>query len=206
MDRYQGKIFCIGLNKTGTCSLTQALTDHGYRFLPQLKGELQLDTYLKGDIQQIIETCINTKENYDAFQDVPFSLPHTYRQLYRFYPKAKYILTVRSDFETWYNSIIRFHTGLIHNLDHLSGFAYIRKGWLYDIMTKIYGCPKDDPYNKECLRNCYELHIQAVQNFFAHAPNQLLVIDIAKKDSYSKLCQFLSVTPKYGQFPWLNRS
>jgi hypothetical protein len=71
------KVFCIGLSRTGTTSLEQALRDLGYRLGDQHQGELLLPQYAVRNFRPIVEFCLTA----DAFQDAPFSFPFIYLAL-----------------------------------------------------------------------------------------------------------------------------
>lgn len=91
-DSDEEKIFCIGRNKTGTTTIAHTLAELGYRVAPQRYAELLADDcYLRGKFGLIVEFC----RYYNAFQDVPFSWPRTYRVLDEAFPNARFILTVR---------------------------------------------------------------------------------------------------------------
>ena len=70
------KIFCIGLNKTGTTSLGLFFEKAGFNVAKQHEGELLLRSYINRDFKEI--TKYVTKSKYSVFQDVPFSLPLTF--------------------------------------------------------------------------------------------------------------------------------
>ena len=103
MKNEKYKIFGIGLHRTGTSSLNEALNILGYR---------SIHTPL--DIYPDIDTRIIDK--YDAFTDNP--IPLLYKQLDRLYPGAKFILTTR-DLDSWIKSVKwLFTTGsIIFNWD-----------------------------------------------------------------------------------------
>jgi hypothetical protein len=91
--RNTSKIFCIGFNKTGTTSLYHALLREGLKVGDQPTAERLLASYVDGDFDPIVEYCKTAR----AFQDVPFSMPNTYRHLYHAFPDAKFILSVREE-------------------------------------------------------------------------------------------------------------
>ena len=97
---HQGKIFCVGRNKTGTTSLEQALRGFNYRLGNQRQGELLLDDWARRDFRRIAQLAASA----DAFQDTPFSLPFTYQTLDAAFPGSKLILTLRSSPQDWYES------------------------------------------------------------------------------------------------------
>ena len=86
MTKTGPKIFGIGLSKTGTTSLAQALEALGYR----TKDNLGVVTYASGDLSSI---DLDVVDAHDALTDTP--IPSFYRELDAAYPGSKFILTVR---------------------------------------------------------------------------------------------------------------
>lgn len=150
-DIKKNKIFCIGLNKTGTTSLERALVDLGYKPGDQVRGELLIDSWIKRDFNPIIDLC----KTAEFFQDAPFSFPFTFAHLDMAFPDSKFILTVRSDPEQWYKSITKFHGGLwgkggeIPTREDLERAEYRYKGHAYHAIKHIFMTDDDDLYNKK---------------------------------------------------------
>lgn len=200
------KVFCIGLNKTGTTSLEAAIKQLGYRLGSQHSGELLFDAWAQRDFSPIIELA----KTADAFQDVPFSLPYTYIALDQAFPDAKFILTVRDSPSQWRNSLIRFHSRLwadgvrVPTEDDLREAAYIYKGRQLKVRRLLYDYPAGRPYDEETLINHYQQHNQNVRDYFRHRPGKLLEINVANPDDYPRLCNFLGKEPVATGFPRLN--
>src|SRR5947208_12869418 len=94
------KVFVIGLNKTGTTSLGNALRILGYRkqgWGDFVSRKLFHDWY-SGNLQPLIQ--YSTKY-------LPW--PFAYEEMAAIYPDAKFILSVRGNEEIWWPSIAR-HT------------------------------------------------------------------------------------------------
>lgn len=202
------KIFCIGLNKTGTTTLQSTLAAHGFKVANQRDGEILLEDWFNRDFSRILKYT----KTAQFFQDVPFSLPYTYIILSHYYPKAKFILSLRDSAEIWYNSIVTFHSKLWADgkrkptITDLESANYIRKGFAYDFNKWVFDCPADDPYNSQCLISFYNKYNSDVRDFFKSRPNSLLEINVGKQENYFKLCKFLNVPPIYDNFPWLNKT
>jgi len=81
------KIFGIGLSKTGTSSLAQALAILGFR----TKDYPGVAQYIPGDLSTLDPAML---DGHDALTDTP--IPSLYPALDARYPGAKFILTVRS--------------------------------------------------------------------------------------------------------------
>ncbi len=199
------KVFCVGRNKTGTTSLKYVLLDFGYKLGDQRKGEQLLRYYKVGDWRPIRKYC----KSAEAFQDAPFSWPNTWLILHHYFPEGKFILTVRGEDE-WYRSITRYHSARFSEdrkrppiKEELKEARYVYKGFMWDSNRAVWKTPENDPYNKDILIRNYRNHNESVRHFFQDKPN-FLEIDVAKKDSYARLCEFLGREPKHDSFPHVN--
>jgi hypothetical protein len=207
-DRPGPKVFCIGLNKTGTTSLDRALKDLGYLMGHQPTAELLLEPWSRRDFGPIIEFA----KSADAFQDIPFSLPFTYQALDGAFPDARFLLTVRADAEEWYRSLTRFHAKLwtdgerIPTEQDLRKAFYREEGYVWRASRLIYDTPDSDPYHKPWLLAHYERHLVNVREYFRHRPGKLLEINLANDEDYLRMCAFLGKTPCGDTFPLLNKT
>src|SRR4051812_14602679 len=101
-DFLKEKVFCIGLNKTGTTSMKKVLENFGYKLNIQREAEMLSVEYSKRNFKPVIDHCLTA----DAFQDAPFSFPYTFVILDHYFPNAKFVLTVRDSTEQWYKSMV----------------------------------------------------------------------------------------------------
>lgn len=170
----------------------------------QRRAELLLDDYLAGNFDSIIDYC----NSAEVFQDCPFSYPETYKYLDMAFPRSKFILTIRDDTQEWCNSVIKFHSkrfgnGSLPSKRDLENSSYVYKGWIWKTFLHNYS-PKDenDLYNRENLSRSYENHNNEVLEYFKNRPNDLLVINLKRKDSFSIFIKFLGINPKIKGFPW----
>lgn len=77
------KVFCIGRGKTGSTSMYRALWDFGYLMGDELEAATLYDAYYyKDEFGPLIEYC----KRYEAFQDLPFSAPNTFKVLDAAFP------------------------------------------------------------------------------------------------------------------------
>ena len=202
------KIFCIGLNKTGTTSLKKEMELQGYVVGNQRLGELLFDDWVRRDFRRIIRLC----KTAQFFQDAPFSFPYTYIALDQTFPGSKFILTVRDDGEEWYNSLVNFHSKSWGNgnipptWEDLKESTYIYKGFPYHFVSCLFNSQKNDLYNKDKLIKYYNLHCSNVLTYFKYRPDDLFVINLKNNDSYSKFCNFLQCQQVRDSFPWLNKT
>lgn len=116
------RIFAIGLSRTGTRSLTQALKELGYR------------AYHYPPLPELLKYV----DRYEALTDITISL--VYKFLDKRYPNSKFILTIR-DMESWLESC-KNHIKNVRNYYKWKG--YVRKkiyhtiGYSRDMYIKAY--------------------------------------------------------------------
>ncbi|MGY5850495.1 sulfotransferase [Salegentibacter sp. F14] len=200
------KVFGIGANKTGTTSLKTAMTDLGYIIGSQKKAENFIYDWGNRDFHRIIKYCYSAQ----FFQDIPFSLPFTYVVLDHEFPGSKFILTIRNDSEEWYKSLINYHSlkwgsdNEIPDMKKLRSSSYRSQGWAWDALEIACNVSEDDPYNKKNLINYYESHNRAVQEYFRHRPNDLLILNPSESNAMKKLGDFLGVDTSGKVFPKVN--
>lgn len=206
LARNKQKIFCIGQNKTGTTSLFKTFKELNYVTATETESAKQLDNYINKDFGKIVKYCRRAQ----VFEDIPFSLPDTYKFLDEAYPGSKFILTIRKDSEIWYNSLVNFLSKLIGkgNLPTAQNFRnakYIQKGWVWKLFREIYSTPQDDLLNKEMLIKKYEDHNRNVIEYFK-GRDCLLVLNLEEEGAFEKFCQFLNITTHLKRFPWVHKT
>jgi sulfotransferase family protein len=167
-----GKIFGIGLSKTGTTSLHHALMQMGFnsKHYPQQSGLFACD--------------FSGLDPYDAVTDIPVAA--YYAQLDQAFPGAKFILTVR-DVDDWLASMERW----------LSRSRRPNE-FMLQMRLVVYGTIK---YHRGRLKQVYERHVQGVEDYFRARPNDLLVMNICAGDGWGKLCAFLGKPAPKVEFP-----
>lgn len=205
--RKRAKVFVIGRNKTGTTSMRQVLDSFGFRVADQTSAELMMEEWAKRDFGNIIKYC----KTADAFQDVPFSLDFTYQAVDQAFPGSKFILTVRSSSQEWYESLIRFHTKILGKnrlptADDLKAFSYRGIGWLWRQQQLVFGISERLLYDKGIYCKHYESHNQRVREYFRHRPEDLLELNLSDSEAMLSLCAFLGVKSEPGALPHLNKS
>jgi hypothetical protein len=206
----KSKVFCIGMNKTGTTSLKAALAEFGYKVGNQPDAERLLPNYLQGNFEPIINYC----KTANAFQDIPFSYTETFPYLDKAYPGSKFILTIRDNADEWYNSLTRFHAKIFNTTDKKPPTAkqlkdkldYRGRNWFYKSIVEAFQTDDQNPYNEKVLKTYYDNHIKVIESYFDNRPNDLLKINIKDTNSYARLASFLSKKPLRDQFLWKNKT
>lgn len=185
----KSKIFCIGLNKTGTSSLDEAFKILGFKSVHFNCN--------KGNIKNIIEknykngdTLLLGIEDYDAYSD--WNNPNTcylYKEFDKVYPNSKFILNTRN-FEDW----------LLSREKHLK-----KKPNLKELQKKH---PDSAWYNidKEAwTKEWQEVH-EDIITYFKDRPEDLLIINVPSGEGWEKLCPFLGVPIPNQTFPQKNKT
>lgn len=177
-----GKIFGIGLSKTGTHTLNQCLELLGFRSVhypsPMLMNAGRYEEALA---------------DYDAATDI--SVSAYFRELDLAYPGSKFILTLR-DIEHWLKSIEDHMSRREHEL----GNPNCPKAVLREI---IYGARA---FDRPTYANAYWTHVESVRAYFADRAGDLLEFDVCGGEGWERLCPFLGVPIPDVQIPWLNRT
>ncbi len=201
------KVFGVGCNKTGTTSLARALRDLGFRVGNQGRAELLLKDWAARNFRPIVEYC----RPHDAFQDIPFSLDHTYEALAEAFPGSRFVLTVRRSADEWFDSLVRYHSlkfggGRIPAEQDLARAGYRYRGWILEVMRHVFDYPRVPLYDRAHYTGVYLRHNEQVAEYFRDRRRDLLVINMADDGSYLEFCEFLGVAPVADRFPWLNPS
>jgi hypothetical protein len=173
------KVFGIGLQKTGTTTLGACLAHIGHK---KVTYHRRAGWYLRrGQIQRLKDIM----DKYDAFDDEPWA--HCYEIADRFYPDAKFVLTVRKSPEKWYESMCK-HCDRIPFNQHRKYF---------------FGCIMPRRHKEQVLA-VYNNHIEAVKHYFRDRPEKLLILCWENGDGWEKLCSFTGDTVPDTEMLWTN--
>jgi len=173
------KVIVIGMQRTGTTTLGQALIILGYNVVATVKG---LDKYLlTGDKSKAIEIA----SQYDAFQDLPWIF--LYKDLDEKFPNSKFILTIRDE-ESWLKSM----------LNHFGDSNTNMRKWAYGA-----GTPK---HHEDLYLKAFRNHHKDVLDYFKDRQSDLLILRTGKDFSWSKICEFLSLPIPNRSFPYENKN
>ncbi len=175
-------MFGIGLNKTGTISLHEALTTLGYRSLhwggPSVR---QVVEQALADGRPLVEAF----PDHDAFSDI-WCLSENFVLLDEQYPGSRFVLTTR-DLSSWLTSRERH---VERNRQRKLEGTYSGTFLEVDVET----------WTRE-----YHDHHRKVADHFA-GRGDLLVMDITSGDGYEVLCPFLGVEVRSEPFPVRHRA
>ncbi|HEU4730486.1 MAG TPA: sulfotransferase [Kofleriaceae bacterium] len=173
------KIFCIGFHKTASSSLAAALE---ILLGARVCGPVG---HLRPDIADRYRALAReVLDDYVAFKDNPWTI--LYRDLDRWCPNSKFILTVRDSWK-WLQSVVRNFGGQSTPMREL-----------------LYGAGRGDPVGNEDLYiSRYERHNLEVRQYF-EGRSDLLIMDITRGDGWDPLCRFLGRSRPAVEFPSVN--
>jgi hypothetical protein len=181
------KVFGIGLSRTGTTSLAQALTllgiDTAHWTNPLTHQVISdIDMFLFG---ACTDCCVSPE----------------FEKLSYLYPNARFVLT-RRPIETWVESFWRHHERISWVRD-MDGFrrAYGRRAFRdAAIEFALYAHHSD-------VTQSYVAFERRVEAFFADKPaGRLLKLDLFAGQGWAELCEFLEKPVPDAPFPKLNSS
>ena len=193
-DGIGGKVFGVGLSRTATTSLAEALRELGYATAHwKTRGEISgLEDFYR----------------FDAVTDTPSAC--RFEQLYYAFPDSRFIYTTRG-LEDWTSSV-REHFGCDdprkltsrerarRKAEGSGGAAYENLlRWMY-IHQSLYA-------RHESWAEAYRHHDRRVRSFFQDKAERILEINIIEEqDPWGKLCEFLGQPLPDRPFPHENRS
>lgn len=188
---FEPKVFCIGLSKTGTSSLSAALEMLGY-------SSAHWDNKVTGAILSERDFSL-----FDALSDI--SISYHFEYLFYAYPNAKFIYTQRPTDE-WTQSFLkhyrRFQYGdtfdeMRINAQHISRFSGNSGRPLYS--KALY-------FVHESPEAAYQAFDQRVKTFFAQHQTRLLDFNLFNGDAWDTLCTYLGRPNPGKPFPHKNKT
>ncbi|HKV11291.1 MAG TPA: sulfotransferase [Thermoanaerobaculia bacterium] len=182
------KVFGLGLSKTGTSSLAEALNQLGLRTIHYPSDESTFDGLRSGRYRLPI------LEEYQGAVDIPIA--PFYPQLDAEYPGSRFILTIR-DPESWLRSV-ELHWELM--MDWWHRYPDFKRFQEF-ISERVYGSVE---FDRERFLHAYETHRKSVECYFKDRPDDLLVLDVCGGEGWERLCPFLGVEAPEAPFPHAN--
>jgi hypothetical protein len=176
------KIFCIGLSRTGTKSLTKALAILGYDVIHYPADEETFEELAFGNYQ------LSILDYYDGIADI--TVAPFYAQLEKEYPNALFILT-RRDKREWLDAMRKHwykRPAFDEKRDNDPETAVFMKMRRF-LRAAMYGTYV---YQRKRMSHVYDEHYAAVERFFSgEKAHKLLKFNIFEGDGWEKLCAFL---------------
>ena len=183
------KILGLGVSRTGTWSLKNALMELGFstaHFLEHLEVFRGRDTWFRGHFE------VDELKGLDAAVDLP--IPVFFRELDRRYPGSRFILTVREP-GAWLKSMRALFAHLpVKGPGPVRAYRkLIREGMFSTVV-----------YDEARLLDAVDRHVAAVRAYFRDRESDILVLDLCGGEGWNELCGFLDVPAPATAFPWVN--
>lgn len=182
------RIFCIGMNKTGTSTMGHCFKKLGLYPLaspttmtPELTKELKIFFKTRN-----YDDILNFAENCKTFEDRPWNMWDMYRHIDKRFPDSLFILTVRNS-DSWWRSTERWITILKPQM---------KKRYINHLNV--------DNVDRSSMVKSYEDHNQQIISYFKGS-KKLLIMDLEGGDGWNKLCKFLDVPVPEEAFPHANK-
>lgn len=172
--RKQSKVFGLGLPRTATSTLAEALSHHGIRTI-----HFPFALYEEGVDAPVIR-------EYSAFVDTP--IPLLYRRLDERWANAKYVLTTR-DKGAWLESM--------RWLREEGGKIWQRRP-AYDVYNReFFGTVE---FDEDRLSAVYDEYHAGIRSHFSDREQDLLTLNVTKSTDTRDLIDFLGIDDE--PIPW----
>jgi hypothetical protein len=182
-EKFRFKVFCVGLNKTGTTSLGRALEHLGARHLGWSSADGP--RLIRVWAEDYLDILFKIAYKYDVIEDFPW--PLMYKELDEHFQNAKFVLTRRSSPEIWFNSYL----------------GHVKSRWYGNKLIYGFAHPLDDP---DAHMAFYQRHNASVREHFAGRPDKLLEVCWEEGSGWKEVCSFLEIDKLPRQpFPHANR-
>jgi Sulfotransferase domain len=191
------KVFGIGLSRTGSTSLTEALSSLGYRSIHFPANPITQREYSDFFDNPSGTLKLSLLDHYDAITDTP--LPQVYRELDRGYPGSKFIWTIR-DKESWLKSCeLWWRRSVIPFMenDHLEKL----RPFMRLVGRVTYGTAG---FDAELFSQAYDAHMEEVPRYFLGRNRDLLPLNICAGNGWLELAPFLGMAVPDLPFPHRN--
>lgn len=191
------KIFGIGLSRTGSTSLTEALVTLGYRALHFPADPVTQREYFQFFANPSPALTLSLLDRYDAVTDTP--LARVYRQLDLAYPGSKFVWTIR-DKQSWLRSCEQWWDRAVTPF-----IEHDHEGKLGPFMRLVgevtYGTAF---FDAELFSQAYDAHMTEVPGYFRGRPHDLLALNICEGEGWPQLAPFTGSAVPERPFPHLN--
>lgn len=207
-------LVCVGLNKTGTTSFQHDTeTKLGYKYSNIFDGMSKVMSDLYHNDTSTLRSYLENPR-YNAYKDIPFSLPKIYEKIYEIRPEDIYVLTVRSNVDVWLQSTMKYFGWLMKGelgnseriLEVFRGPYSNRYSNFFSPIVKSWGLTSYKNLEGQ-LKDMYEKHNEECINFFQRKHNtNFIVLDVSKQGEFKKFTNWMRVTNEIENFTQKNES
>ena len=179
------KCFVVSLHRTGTRAMSEFLCKFlsVFQYPVRYKG-IDLESKIRdreADLEFVTETLRPALDAYDTVTDVP--IPVLYRQLFRQYPTAKFILLLRNPFD-WLRSV-RSHIGarMLWPYERVQYWHYLQERPM-----KL-----SELHDQQLLRMNAHHTAESIECFAQAAPHNLGVFELGAENAGREIAAFLGL-------------
>ncbi len=182
------KVFGLGLSKTGTSSLSEALNILGIKTIHYPSDDLTYHELRSGNYR------LSLMNKWQGAVDI--SVAPFYPQLDKAFPQSKFILTVREK-ESWLRSCQqhwRLMSEWLENFPDIQRFQEFIGAVTYGVMD----------FNRDRFSWAYDTQVEQARQYFKGRRQDFLEIDICGGQGWKELCNFLGSEIPTQPFPRAN--
>ncbi|WP_419656810.1 hypothetical protein Dvar_59330 [Desulfosarcina variabilis str. Montpellier] len=200
------KIFCISMQRNGTTSVGDFLSEHGIRVARWKDSVNNNWTYhwSLGDFETIFNSI--AFKSFQAYEDDPWWMPDFYKVLYHRFPKSKFILFYRNS-DDWFDSMVRHSDGKTLGNTYRHCKIYRRLSEFYQKLDSQKGFkPTANTVDnlmliEERSRNHYkmvyeEYNREATEFLSKVSKDQFFLCSLYDSEKWHKLGKFLGINVK----------
>jgi len=213
------RIFGIGLNKTGTTTLSHCFKKLGLNSLAKLK---------KLEKQECIREIINNEnyepslllaEKYRCFEDRPWNIWQMYQKLDERFEGSRFILTIREELK-WWKSVEHWLTIVKPDMlkrycDHLqiskipsgrskrSWLTLFAKGAYRKTISEADRAAMVAKHKEEMIKAFHHYNNSVIKYFSGRS--DFLILNFEDGDGWGKLCNFLNMPVPQIPLPHANK-
>lgn len=177
-SQYGPKVFVLGMNKTGTSSVEEALRILGYDHFSTFFNRWPALHYFYHRKLKFKPIFLWLATKFDSFGDSPWNSPELLREFDRKFPNSKFILLHRSKDE-YISSYLRYFALRPNVRTHR------------------------DP---DVIWAEYSNHRESILKYFENRPGDLLDISVKDPLGFKKLATFLGREADANSFPHTNKT
>jgi hypothetical protein len=191
------RIFGVGLSRTGTSSLAQALSILGFWSLHHPHDDRTREEILSFLATGGDRLLLSVLKRLDAVTDTPVCA--TFEALDAAYPGSRFILTTR-DKQSWLQSCRAFWATSLdpsvpdHSREHPDAYTNA-------ICEKLY---RGSKFDRARFSRAYDDYHERVRAHFHDRSGDLLTIDICAGEGWGPLSEFLDLPEPTTEFPRAN--
>jgi len=213
------RVFGVGLNKTGTTTLSHCFKILGLTPVAKLKKVEKQECIREILNNENYEPSLLLAEKYRSFEDRPWNIWQMYQKLDERFEGSRFILTIREG-SIWWKSVEHWLTivkpGMLKRYcDHLQVSkipSYRNKrSWSAFFAKGVFCKTNAEPDRAAMVAKYKDGMIKAFHNYndsvikYFSGRSDLLILNFENGDGWDKLCKFLNMPTPQVPLPHANK-